>query len=336
LEEKVRRGEISADVAARHPQRNALTSAVMGDDLELYDQNEIEISVGDTVILASDGIETLSMREVEAAFDGVGDPDPDALCKALIDAVAAKRVRKQDNTTVIAIATSDSAPGWEATLRRVRRGLFGPMAGIAAASVLAAAALAAAGAFLLSAPSGSESDAVARPDAAGSATSLALRQVPAPAECVLESVERESSQGLIAACKCIVDGESVTIGEGLRDDSIIADFRWCAENGGQLPDSGLNPEASQENGATPQGAGPETADQPPARPSDYPDPKPESARSGETQTEPQGGAEGTLGTSVPAPNADDPAPTESAAGSEVVESDEKDAGERSESSEVAE
>ena len=115
LAQQVSSGEISAEVAARHPDRNALMSAVTGDALEIIDlpRQAFALKDSDQILLASDGILTLDDREITAVLtDRRRDGTP---CRALLDAVAAYHRPQQDNTTVIWVrsaAFSPNEPWW--------------------------------------------------------------------------------------------------------------------------------------------------------------------------------------------------------------------------------
>ncbi|MCK7461533.1 MAG: protein phosphatase 2C domain-containing protein [Sphingobacterium sp.] len=70
LAEQVSAGEISAVEAASHPDRNALISAVTGEDLELVDlsRQPCTLKPSDQILLASDGVLTLSEQEIAAVL----------------------------------------------------------------------------------------------------------------------------------------------------------------------------------------------------------------------------------------------------------------------------
>lgn len=94
-------GEISAEAAARHPDRNALMSAVTGDALDLVDlpRQAYALRESDQILLASDGVLTLNEREIAAILaDRRVDGTP---CQALLAAVAAHGRSQQDNITVL-------------------------------------------------------------------------------------------------------------------------------------------------------------------------------------------------------------------------------------------
>lgn len=101
LADRVSVGEMSAEEAACHPDRNALISAVTGEDLELVDvsRQPLVLKPNDQILLASDGILTLSEREIATVLRGVRPPlSP---CLPLLAAVGAHRNPQQDNTTVL-------------------------------------------------------------------------------------------------------------------------------------------------------------------------------------------------------------------------------------------
>jgi protein phosphatase len=102
LAHRVAAGEISADIAARHPDRNALMSAVTGDVLDLVDlpRQAYALREGDQILLASDGVLTLSEPQIAAMLKNHlqinGTP-----CQVLLSAVAAHARPHQDNITVL-------------------------------------------------------------------------------------------------------------------------------------------------------------------------------------------------------------------------------------------
>lgn len=116
LAHRVAAGEISADLAARHPDRNALMSAVTGDVLDLVDLSHRAhtIKEGDQILLASDGVLTLSEQQIAAMLKKNHQVDGTP-CQTLLAAVAAHQRPHQDNITVLWVrATEFSAhrPWW--------------------------------------------------------------------------------------------------------------------------------------------------------------------------------------------------------------------------------
>jgi serine/threonine protein phosphatase PrpC len=107
LQKLVEKGEMSQEQADSHPQRNALFSSVMGEPIEMIDQPEtgISLEVGDVVIIASDGIQTLSKKEIEDVISHWQNVDSNTdLTDSLLQAVLNKKRPGQDNTTIMAAA----------------------------------------------------------------------------------------------------------------------------------------------------------------------------------------------------------------------------------------
>jgi protein phosphatase len=105
LAEQVAAGKMTEIEAARHPQRNALRSAVIGDTLPLIDLKETPLAVepGDRFVLSSDGLETLADEEIAQVLrEGAAD-DPESVAARLLAAVEARNKKGQDNTTVIVV-----------------------------------------------------------------------------------------------------------------------------------------------------------------------------------------------------------------------------------------
>jgi PPM family protein phosphatase len=105
LDEAVSRGELSAAAAAERRDRNVITSVLMGEPLETMRMDEpadvVPLGRGDTLILASDGLETLSLEEIAriAASNG-----PSAqIVDDLLAAVEAKAKPRQDNVSAIVV-----------------------------------------------------------------------------------------------------------------------------------------------------------------------------------------------------------------------------------------
>lgn len=109
LQELVERGELTPEEAARHPKRNMLRAAIMGTQIDLIDKSSapepLELLPGERLLLASDGILTLSEAEI-ANILGKSLPAKD-LVDNLLAAVEKKGKRAQDNTTVLVVEIAD-------------------------------------------------------------------------------------------------------------------------------------------------------------------------------------------------------------------------------------
>jgi len=117
IEESLKSGKISQEEARNHPSRNALRSAVMGGELPLIDisKSALPLQSGDIIIVASDGLLTLTSAEITQTLKKNNRASAQHLSKLLIEAVSLKRKPRQDNTTIQIIcipstyATSSSA-----------------------------------------------------------------------------------------------------------------------------------------------------------------------------------------------------------------------------------
>ncbi|MDM8560625.1 protein phosphatase 2C domain-containing protein [Candidatus Parabeggiatoa sp. HSG14] len=103
LEMLVQQGQLSHEEAAIHPDRNMLRSALAGTPIEMIDQSSISLKLypGDRILLASDGILTLSELEIGKLLN---QPLPaKTLVKELLSAVQKKGKPAQDNTTALVV-----------------------------------------------------------------------------------------------------------------------------------------------------------------------------------------------------------------------------------------
>ena len=106
LQNLVDAGRMTAEEAAADPRRNALRSAVMGDELTLVDRSEAPLPLparpeSARILLASDGVQTLPDDEITNIMRQCAALDSDACAARLLQAVEAKQHPRQDNTTVM-------------------------------------------------------------------------------------------------------------------------------------------------------------------------------------------------------------------------------------------
>jgi len=102
-------GRISEAAAKADPRRHFLRSALTGGEIDLIDRSHrpLSLQLGDCVILASDGIHSISHAAIARLVTEA--PSPEAGAEALIAAVEAAGDAHQDNTTVVVVGVS--APG---------------------------------------------------------------------------------------------------------------------------------------------------------------------------------------------------------------------------------
>lgn len=100
LEDLVRLGRMTPE-EAKHGGVNQLRSAVTGEDLELVDAGAepVRLGAGDRIVLASDGLETLSNEEILRLSSS--HRASTAIVADLLEAVTAMGSPSQDNATVV-------------------------------------------------------------------------------------------------------------------------------------------------------------------------------------------------------------------------------------------
>lgn len=107
LAEKVQAGEITEEEARTDPTRHTLLSALIGDSIyDVDDPSPVELTAGDVLIAATDGIETLTGEEISAVVSNLHEKDAAAVAEGLLQAVQSKGFPKQDNTTVVVVRMS--------------------------------------------------------------------------------------------------------------------------------------------------------------------------------------------------------------------------------------
>ena len=109
LAELVAEGRMSAEEAEQNPRRNWLNSAVMGGTIEMIDPpgpsaQPVAMEEGDRVVLASDGLLTLSKEKIADILEKTRDASLEDSAAALIQAVEEAEHPYQDNVTVLLYA----------------------------------------------------------------------------------------------------------------------------------------------------------------------------------------------------------------------------------------
>lgn len=104
LLKKVKKGEISQQEADEHPQRHAITSAVMGKSIALIDTGSGQLLPNELILLASDGVQTLNDLvggELESIL--MSQAPISKQVDTIIQQVNNKNSPYQDNTTLILV-----------------------------------------------------------------------------------------------------------------------------------------------------------------------------------------------------------------------------------------
>lgn len=107
LNKMVQMGEISQQDADSDSRRHALRSSLNGNPCELVDRASVEQPIplieGDTLILASDGIQTLGESSVATLINNPFETSCKAKATRLLDKVKQTQAVEQDNTSVIVV-----------------------------------------------------------------------------------------------------------------------------------------------------------------------------------------------------------------------------------------
>jgi PPM family protein phosphatase len=103
-------GRMTWEDAKADPRRHFLRSALTGADMDLIDRSHrpLALEPGDVVILASDGIHTLSEPDILGIVEQNIARGPEAIASALLEAVEAGGDIYQDNTTVVVVRVTAS------------------------------------------------------------------------------------------------------------------------------------------------------------------------------------------------------------------------------------
>ncbi|MDZ4841997.1 MAG: protein phosphatase 2C domain-containing protein [Hyphomicrobium aestuarii] len=112
-------GKITAAQARKDPRRHMLRSAVTGEEIDLVDisKKPLRLEADDYVILASDGLQSLELPEIERLVSAYATDGSDAVAGALIREIDNLREPHQDNATVVVVRAiggdvgSDAAGG---------------------------------------------------------------------------------------------------------------------------------------------------------------------------------------------------------------------------------
>ncbi len=107
LQKQVQRGVLTPNEALEHPNRHLLRSALMGSKIDLIDQSLMPLKLfpGDRILLASDGIFTLSEQEISHILSQ--SLPAHKLVNKLLGALEKKGKLGQDNATVLVITIPD-------------------------------------------------------------------------------------------------------------------------------------------------------------------------------------------------------------------------------------
>ncbi len=107
----VERGEITPEQAKQHPDRNALTSVLMGERIEKKDvpPSAFELRPADVLIAASDGLQFLPEDEILDLVTSALPASSSTLCDRLMRALKELGDPHQDNSAIVIVQMRDEA-----------------------------------------------------------------------------------------------------------------------------------------------------------------------------------------------------------------------------------
>ena len=103
LAAQVRRGETTQAEADCHPDRDALTSAVQGKHLTEVSQDGLLLEAEDVILLASDGVATLTGGQVAAICRELAGAPASSIADMIVQRIDACNRPNQDNATIVAV-----------------------------------------------------------------------------------------------------------------------------------------------------------------------------------------------------------------------------------------
>jgi len=111
LDDLVEIGRLEKEEALSDPQRNALRSCVSVDDISLVDiQSKLNyLDPKDRLILASDGLDTITLTDIELIIDKNKNKSPEIISSKLLTAVELAETANQDNTSVVVISLNNKS-----------------------------------------------------------------------------------------------------------------------------------------------------------------------------------------------------------------------------------
>lgn len=109
LAKQVAAGELTELEAANHEKRNTLMSAIIGRPIPMIDQGEAPLEAGRSLLLASDGLDTLTADAVAHTLRSASSAN--AAARELLQRVEDERRPEQDNTSVVVFNVSKKLIG---------------------------------------------------------------------------------------------------------------------------------------------------------------------------------------------------------------------------------
>lgn len=109
IDRMVDEGLMDAQTARRHPQRNCLTSALVGEEVAAIDcpKKPLALRHGDLVLVASDGLQFLPDDRIAAILGRTRNRGSREVVAALMSGISGLADPEQDNTSVVVIRATE-------------------------------------------------------------------------------------------------------------------------------------------------------------------------------------------------------------------------------------
>jgi len=108
IDARVAQGHLSAAEGRDHPDRNQLTSVIMGAAIPKVDcpEQALELGPEDIVVLGSDGLQYLDDAEIRAVLQNNADAPSQDIADSLLQALIAKADPDQDNISIAVVKST--------------------------------------------------------------------------------------------------------------------------------------------------------------------------------------------------------------------------------------
>ena len=108
IAEQIARGKLAAEALSVHPQRNAIRSALLGEEIPLIDTpaTPFALEPQDVILFASDGLQVLEESVITEHLEESQSMTAPQLIRSLFSSIEALNNPKQDNVTIAAVFTA--------------------------------------------------------------------------------------------------------------------------------------------------------------------------------------------------------------------------------------
>ncbi|MEM7075803.1 MAG: protein phosphatase 2C domain-containing protein [Pseudomonadota bacterium] len=124
IDRMLEQGLMDADTARSHPDRECLTSVLMGGEIARIDYSEAPVHVrpGDIILAASDGLEFLDDARIAAVLNAHGSTSGAEISSALLAEISSLDDPDQDNVAfcLVRVLSAGTAPAFSETVEELK------------------------------------------------------------------------------------------------------------------------------------------------------------------------------------------------------------------------